>query len=108
MRPPLDALSALDPSFDASQPVPVISDGCIGGGQQQSQLCLSQQVALDLPDQPLELGAICNGHGINIPVLVSVRCSELHSIAPDSFKSTTRLLRSYFGQLAFRSGLMMD
>lgn len=54
---------ALDPSLDGSQHLPVTSDGCIDSGQPFSQARLSQQVSLDLQDQPLERGdAIGFGH----------------------------------------------
>lgn len=66
LPPLLDAMGALDSSFDASQFLPVTGDGVIGGGQQRSQLCLSQQVTLDLQDQPVEHGAICIGHATQI------------------------------------------
>ena len=62
----LDALSALETGFDASQFLPVASGRLIGGGQPRSQLCLSQQVTLDLQDEPLELGAIGLRHGVNV------------------------------------------
>jgi hypothetical protein len=70
---PLDASRALDASFDASQFLPVSGDGLIGRGQQRSQLGLSQQVALNLQDEPLELCVICLGHGQKLFVWVDVR-----------------------------------
>ena len=70
--PPIDtfdASSAPDTSLDGSQFLPVTSDRCIGDTQQYSQVCLSQQVTLDLQDQPLEHGAICIGHATKLLVV---------------------------------------
>ena len=69
----LDAPSALETGFDASQFLPVTSGRLIGGGKQRSQLCLSQQVTLDLQDEPLELRAIGLRHGVNVPCADFVR-----------------------------------
>ena len=55
-------LTALDPSFDGVQFLPVISDCCVGGGQQRSQPRLIHQVTIDLQDQSAELGAISGCH----------------------------------------------
>jgi len=59
-------LSAPEASLDGSQFLPVTSDRRIGDTQQYSQVCLSQQVTLDLQHQPLEHGAICIGHATQI------------------------------------------
>jgi len=61
-----DTVSAPDTSLDSSQFLTVASDGCVGHSQQDSQLCLGNQVTLDLQDQPLEHGAICIGHATKI------------------------------------------
>jgi hypothetical protein len=71
---------ALDASFDGSQFLSAIDDGGIGGGQKGSQSRLSQQVALDLQDQPLELGGICHSHEPKLPLLVGAGCFKLHSL----------------------------
>jgi hypothetical protein len=71
MRPhPIDRAIALETSFDFSQFPAVIRDGCPGGSQQRSEVRLRQQVALDLQDQPRELGAIGTGHALTLPAPV--------------------------------------
>jgi hypothetical protein len=67
---PVDRASALETSFDGSQFPAVTRDGCSRVGQQRSQVRLGQQVALDLQDQPRELGAIGNGHALTLPAPV--------------------------------------
>ena len=54
--------SVLDSSLDDSQALPIISDGCLGDGQQGFQLGLRQQVAFDLQEEALELRAVGSGH----------------------------------------------
>ena len=74
--------------FDGSQVLPVTGDGDAGCGQQGSQARLSQQVTLDLQNQPLEFGAIWGGHGPKILVLAGARCPELHTIIRFKLSST--------------------
>ena len=50
--------TARSTSFEVSQFPPVTGDGCAGGGQEHSELRLSQQGTLNLQDQPREPGAI--------------------------------------------------
>ena len=73
-------LPSAQTGFDGSQIPPVTGDGDAGCGQQRSQARLSQQVALDLQNQPLELGAIWSDHGPKLPMLNSARCPEVHTI----------------------------
>jgi hypothetical protein len=74
-------LRALDSSLDGSQCLRVISDGYLSDGQQGFQLRLSQQVAFDPQDQPLEFGAIGSGHvGQSSTMVRLLRCSELHTV----------------------------
>src|SRR5438105_12461187 len=50
--------STRNPSFEVSQIPPAGGDGCIGSGQDHSQLRLSQQRTFNLQAQPPDLGAI--------------------------------------------------
>jgi hypothetical protein len=50
--------SARNTSFEISQFLPATGDGCVGGGQEHSELRSNQQVTLNLQGQPRELGAI--------------------------------------------------
>jgi hypothetical protein len=52
--------SARDTSLEVSQVLSMTGDGCIGDGQECSELRLSDQITLDLQGQPRELGAICH------------------------------------------------
>jgi hypothetical protein len=48
-------------SLEVSQFPPATGDGCIGGGQQLSEVALSHQVTLELEDHPRELCTVCHG-----------------------------------------------
>ena len=84
---PVDRASALEASFDCSQFPAVTCDGCSGVGQQRSQMRLGQQFALDLQDQPPEVGAIGNGHALTLPAPVGRALSRIAHINTTRFRS---------------------
>jgi hypothetical protein len=66
-------------SLDGAQVLPAASNRGVGSGDQRSQARPSEQVTLNLKDQPLELVAICHGCWLRLPVLVDAGCTELHT-----------------------------
>jgi hypothetical protein len=54
----LDGRSTRHPRFEVSQFPLVIGDGCIGGGQERSELRASQQRTFNLQAQPPAFGVI--------------------------------------------------
>ena len=59
--------SALETGFERSEFLPVASNGGSGDGQQRSHVRLSQQVTLDLQDEPPTLGAEMRIHALRLP-----------------------------------------
>ena len=84
---PVDRASALETSFDCSQFPAVTCDGCSRVGQQRSQVRLGQQFALDLQDQPPEVGAIGNRHALTLPAPVGRALSRIAHINTTRFRS---------------------